>query len=146
MNRSIARSVFVTNFFNPSPKDKELPRYSHMWATKPSYINSTPITYICRLQKPFARSEFEVSDVFQMSLSARGKFNNHTPVLLSVYIDVCTKYTHTVMHGAGQSEEEYILLADYVTDAVGELSLTAGEVVQLINRETTGEQRRGATL
>ena len=85
-----------------------------------------------------------MSDVFQMSLSAKGKFNNYTPVLLSVYIDGCTTYTHTVMHGAGQSEEEYILLADYVTDAVGELSLTAGEVVQLINRETTGEQRKGS--
>ena len=52
-------------------------------------------------------------------------------------------YTYTITHATGQSEEEYILLADYVTDAVGELSLTAGDVVQLINRETTGEQRNG---
>ena len=44
--------------------------------------------------------------------------------------------SHTL---SGPSEEEYILLADYNTDAVGELSLSAGDVVQLINRETTGE-------
>lgn len=39
---------------------------------------------------------------------------------------------------AGPTEEEYVLLADYVTDIEGELSVSAGDVVQLINREATG--------
>ena len=36
------------------------------------------------------------------------------------------------------TEEEYVLLADYVTDIEGELSVSAGDVVQLVNREATG--------
>ena len=39
---------------------------------------------------------------------------------------------------AGPTEEEYVLLSDYVTDIEGELSVSAGDVVQLINREATG--------
>ena len=46
--------------------------------------------------------------------------------------------TDTCMHIASPAEEEYVLLADYITDAEGELSLSAGDVVQLVNRETTG--------
>ena len=39
---------------------------------------------------------------------------------------------------ANPTKEEYVLLADYVTDTEGELSVSAGDVVQLINREATG--------
>ena len=39
---------------------------------------------------------------------------------------------------AATQEEEYVLVADYVTDTEGELSVSAGDVVQLINREATG--------
>lgn len=39
---------------------------------------------------------------------------------------------------ANYAEEQYVLLADYTTDVEGELTVLAGDVVQLINRETTG--------
>ena len=41
---------------------------------------------------------------------------------------------------ASQAVEEYVVLADFVTDADGELSVSAGDVVQLVSRETTGNQ------
>ena len=56
-------------------------------------------------------------------------------------------YMHCLRHiiicmvfnaAAATQEEEYVLVADYVTDTEGELSVSAGDVVQLINREATG--------
>ena len=47
---------------------------------------------------------------------------------------VCVIYT------ANYAEEDYVILADYTTDVEGELTVLAGDVVQLVNRETTGQR------
>ncbi len=42
---------------------------------------------------------------------------------------------------AGSTFEEYVTLADYKPKSEGELSVKAGEVVKVINREATGKTR-----
>ena len=50
------------------------------------------------------------------------------------------------MHTIGPTEEEYVILANYTTEMEGELNVSAGEVVQLINRDTTGRYLIGLIL
>jgi hypothetical protein len=54
------------------------------------------------------------------------------------YALVCHLIKLTAAAADPTQEEEYVLVADYVTDTKGELSVSAGDVVQLINREATG--------
>ncbi len=42
---------------------------------------------------------------------------------------------------AGSTFEEYVTLADYKPKSEGELSVKAGEVVKVINREATGKKK-----
>ena len=85
-----------------------------------------------------------MSDYFQMSINSTSKqYRIIAPNLMYAFFFFLLPAPYTCIcmvfnAAATTQEEEYVLVADYVTDTEGELSVSAGDVVQLINREATG--------